>query len=129
MGEYDYAIGTAADNLQNLEDDLGIPPPHPAPFREWAATYECGDGRVQGDGWPSVEWHWDYLSAVHAAALRTYCSGKSAFVYIKTLKADRTTYGTYYVVMIWPTLPDEAAFQMGRASSNFVLRFTHAQEA
>ena len=127
MADYEYGIGLAADALQNLEDDLSIPPPHPAPFREWSSAYTCGDGRVRGDGFPSADWHWDYLSAVHVAALRAYCTGKSASVYIKTLKADRTTYGTYLVVMIWPTLPDDAAFQMGRASTNFVLKFTHLE--
>lgn len=128
MSDYEYAIGDAADNLQNLEDDLSIPPPHPAPFREWAADYSCGDGRVRGDGWPSADWHWDYLSAAHVAALRAYCTGKSAAVYVKTLKADGTTYGTYSAIMTWPTLPDDAAFQMGRASTNFVLKFTHLEE-
>ena len=127
MADYEYAIGTTADNLQNLEDDLSIPPPHPAPFREWATTYDCGNGRVRGDGFPSVEWHFDYLSAAHVAALRAYCTGKSANVYLKTLKADATSYGTYYGVMIWPALPDEAAFQMGRVSTNFVIRFTHLE--
>ena len=45
MADYQYAIGTAAGSLQNLEDDLEIPPPHPAPYREWASTYDAGDGR------------------------------------------------------------------------------------
>lgn len=128
MADYEYAIGSAADTLQNLEDDLGLPPPHPAPFREWAATYDCGDGTVQGDGFPSAEWRWDYLDKDHIATLRTYCTGKSATVYIKTLKANGQTYGTYSAVMIWPTMPDDAAFQMGRVSTNFVLKFTHLEE-
>lgn len=128
MSDYEYAIGTTAENLQNLEDDLGIPPPHPAPFREWAVDYEAGDGQVYGDGPASAEWHWDYLGASHIAALRVYCTGKSSAVYIKTLKADLTTYGIYYVVMIWPSLPDDATYQMGRVSTNFVIRFTHLQE-
>lgn len=129
MADYDYEIGTTAANLQNLEDDLGIPPPYPAPFREWAAVYTCGDGKVRGDGFPSVEWRFDYLSAAHIAALRVYCTGKSASVYIKTLKADGTSYGTYSAILIWPTLPDDAALQMGRASTNFVLKFVHLEAA
>jgi hypothetical protein len=126
MSDYEYSIGTAADDLQNLEDDLGLPPPHPTPHLEWATTYECGDGRVYGDGFPSVEWHWDYLSAANIASLRTYCSGKSATVYIKTLEPDYETYGTYSAIMVWP---DEPGFQMGRVSTNFVLKFTHLEEA
>lgn len=129
MADYEYAIGTAVGNLQNLEDDLSLPPPHPAPFKEWALAYACGDGRVRGDGFPSAQWKFDYLSAAHIAALRAYCSGKSAAVYIKTVKADGTTYETYSAIMIWPTMPDEAAFEMGRVSTNFVLKFTHLQEA
>lgn len=125
MADYEYAIGTSAANLQNLEDDLGIMPPHPAPFQEWALEYEAGDGRVHGDGWPSVTWHFDYLTAVHIAALRTYCPGKSANVYIRTLKPDHTTYGTYSVIMIWPSRLD---YRMGRGTSDVEMQFTHLEE-
>lgn len=128
MADYEYAIGSAAEALQSVEDDLGLPPPHPAPFREWAVTYDCGDGKVRGDGFPSADWNWDYLDENHIAALRAYCTGKSADIYIKTVKADGETYGTYSAIMVWPTMPDEAAFQMGRASTNFVLKFTHLVE-
>jgi hypothetical protein len=125
MADYQYAIGTAADNLQNLEDDLGIPPPHPAPHTEWATEYEAGDGRQYGDGWPSVTWRWAYLNATHLAALRTYCTGKSAHVYIKTLKPDLTTYGTYYCVMVWP---DDPKYRPGRVKLDFEIQFTHLEE-
>ena len=127
MPDYEYSIGSSAETLQNVED-LGLPPPHPAPFREWAVTYEAGDGRVHGDGWPSADWNWDYLGKDHIATLREYCSGKSAPIYIQTLNADGETYGIYYAIMVWPTMPDEATFGMGRASTNFVLKFTHLQE-
>lgn len=124
MADYEYALGNAADALQNLEDDLDLPPPHPAPFREWATVYSCGDGAVQGDGFPSADWNWDYLDKDHVAALRAYCSGKSASVYITTLEADGESYGTYQAIMLWP---DEPGFQMGRASTSFVLKFTHLE--
>lgn len=125
MADYEYAIGTAADNLQNLEDDLGVPPPHPAPHIEWGAEYQAGDGLVYGDGWPSVVWHFDFLSATHLAALRTYCTGKSAQVYIKTLEPDLTTYGTYQAIMVWPT---GGEYRVGRAKTDFEIRFTHLEE-
>lgn len=128
MADYQYSIGTAADNLQNLEDDLGILPPHPAPFTEWAVTYEAGDGMEHGDGFPSAVWNWDYLSAAHVATLRTYCPNRSAHVYIKTIKADMQTYGTYYCVMTWPAIPDDAEWRLGRVTLNFSIRFTHLQE-
>ncbi len=127
MADYEYAIGLTAETLQNLEDDLGLPPPHPAVFQEWSTSYTAGDGSVYGDGWPSVEWHFDYLSAVHVAALRTFCTGKSAPVYIRTIQADGTTYGNYSAVMTWPTMPEDAAFQMGRAVTDFVLKMTHLE--
>lgn len=122
MADYEYAIGPSVVGLQNLEDDLGIPPPHPAPFREWSKSYSAGDGLVHGDGFPSADWHWDYLSATHVAALHAYCAGKSATVYIRTLQADFTTWANYYGVVIWPTMPEEAEFRMGGASTNFVLK-------
>lgn len=129
MSDYDYAIGTTALNLQELEDDLGVPPPHPAPMQEWALEYKAGDGRVYGDGFPSVTWKFDFLSAAHIAALRTYCTGKSANVYIVTLDADGTTYSTYSAVLTWPTMPKDATMVMGRASTNFALKFTHLEAA
>jgi len=125
MAEYDYAIGTAPGALQSLEDDLGIPPPHPAPFREWAATYEAGDGRTHGDGWPSCTWTWNILTAAHLAELRAFCMGKSAYIYIKTLKPTLTTYGTYAAILHWP---EEVPYVPGRAVRDFSLRFTHLQE-
>jgi hypothetical protein len=128
MADYEYSIGTSPGALNNLEDDLGIPPPHPAPFREWAATYEAGDGRTHGDGWPSVVWTWTILLAPYIGILRTYCSGKSATVYIKTLKADLTTYGTYSAIMHWPTMPDDFTYRPGRAVLDFSLQFTHLEE-
>lgn len=125
MAEYEYAIGTDPEDLENLEDDLGIPPPHPAPFKEWAVTYDAGDGRTHGDGWPSCIWNWSILLAAHLAELRVYCSGKSAHVYIKTLTGNLTTYGTYYAILHWP---EEMPYVPGRAVRNFSLRFTHLQE-
>lgn len=125
MSDYEYAIGLSVEGLQNLEDDLNIPPPYPAPFQEWASDYAAGDGRVYGDGWPSATWHFDYLSTAHVAALRTYCTGKSANVYIRTLQADHTSYGTYLAVMIWPSRLD---YRVGRASTDVELVFTHLQE-
>lgn len=128
MADYEYALGTDPGDLQNLEDDLLIPPPHPATFTEWAGSYEAGTGMVYGDGWPSAKWQWDYLSAANVAALRAFCTGKSAQVYIRTLKVDVTTYANYSAIVIWPTMPDEAEWRMGRASVNFALVFTHLEE-
>lgn len=125
MAEYEYAIGTDPEDLENLEDDLGIPPPHPAPFKEWAVTYDAGDGRSHGDGWPSCTWTWSILMAAHLAALRAYCSGKSASLYIKTLKPDLVTYGTYSAILHWP---EETGYVPGRAVRDFSLRFTHLEE-
>lgn len=129
MADYEYGIGTSPEALDNLEDDLGIPPPHPAPFKEWASVYDTGDGQTKGDGWPSCVWNWDYLDAAHLAILRAYCTGKSASIYIKTLKADLTTYGTYSAIMHWPTMPEDYNYRMGRAVLGFALQFTHLEEA
>jgi len=126
MSDYEYSIGTTVENLQNLEDDLGIPPPHPAPYTEWSAEYTGGDGRVHGDGWPSATWQWDYLSAAHIAALRTYCPGKSANITIRTLEPDLTSYGVYSCVVVWPS---GGEYEMGRVSTDFELLFTHLEEA
>lgn len=124
MPDYDYSIGASPEALDNVED-LGLPPPHPAPYKEWAITYGAGDGRTHGDGWPSVPWHWDYLSAAHIATLREYCPGKSAGLYIKTLKADLTTYGIYSAIMHWP---EELPYRPGRAVLDFTIQFTHLSE-
>lgn len=73
---------------------------------EWSYTKYSreeilGDGTVRGAGYPIAEWHFGYLTQSEYEALRAYCTGKSASIYVVT-KTDENTYGTYSATMVWP---------------------------
>jgi len=108
MAIYEYKIATEAEGvggLKNIEDELSTPvnPPHPATPTEWPVTYEAMDGQEYGDGYPSQVWHFDYLSQAMANELRTYCTARSAIVYLRTRKVDGSgAWANYKAVMVWP---------------------------
>jgi hypothetical protein len=60
------------------------------------------------------------MSSANRNALRAYCTGKSARVYIRTRKNDSSdAYVTYSAVMLWPD--DEERFASRRL--NFAIEF------
>jgi len=85
-----------------------------------------GDGSVRGSGYPIAEWHFGYLTLAEYNALKAYCSGKSASVYMVTRTNGATStlgYGTYGAVMIWPT---NVRFQNMKAI-DVTVNFTHLE--
>jgi len=94
-----YQIGTTAVNLVSLES-LGVPIPKASPAK-YSKYLDLGDGTVRGAGWLTAEWRFAYLSHAQRAALKAYCSGSSAAVYVQTLAEDGT-YLKYSAVMVWP---------------------------
>jgi hypothetical protein len=70
-----------------------------------------GNGTIRGSGYPMAEWHFGYLTQTDYDALRVYCTGKSASVYVVT-KTNANTYGTYSATLVWP---DSIQWQNGKA--------------
>ncbi len=113
MAVYDYELGATAETMANVEDEITVgegeaativylPPPRSAPI-EYPVVYTGDDGLTVGDGLPTCTWRWDFLKQTHVNALRQYCSGKSAQVYIKTrTPALDGTYAVYAAIMHWP---------------------------
>jgi hypothetical protein len=101
MAEYSYEIGTTSSttNLESLT--VPVNPPR-SEFIEWTREYDKADGQMGGDGYPMAVWHFDVLTQAMVTQLRTFCSGKSAAVYIKTRKNDGT-FVKYAAVMVWPS--------------------------
>lgn len=106
--EYSFMIGTAYATLTNLEA-LNIPAPRSI-WRPYAALADLSDKTVRGLGSPVVVWEWGFLTQAQRDALRTYCTGASSNVWIKTQTMDSAAAYVYYSgVMIWPEQEDYAA--------------------
>lgn len=102
MAVGDFKIGTSVLGLTNIE---GLTTPLPVP-RVTRPTYELvklGDGSYREIGFPICSWTWPQLTIAQVEQLRTFCSGSSVSIYIRTLtKVSATSYANYLATMIWP---------------------------
>ncbi len=99
---------TAMVNVETVIGDERFPPR--STFAPWAATVDLGNGTSRAMGRPSAAWYWGLLTQAGRNALRAYCTGKSARVYIATRKNDNSdAYTTYDAVMLWPDEEDRQA--------------------
>ena len=101
MTQYSYEIG-ATSSTTNVESLTTPVNPPRGIFVEHTREYDKSDGQVGGDGYPAALWRFDVLTQAMVTQLRTFCSGKSAAIYIKTRKNDGT-FVKYSAVMIWPS--------------------------
>jgi len=101
MPQYSYGISDSTSATTNVES-LATPlnPPR-STYNEWSRTYDRSDGSSEGDGYPSATWHFDYLTQAQVTQLRTFCTGRSASVYITT-RINTGAFATYTAQMIWP---------------------------
>ena len=108
---YDFEIGADVLTMVNVETlDGGSMPAPRAPYKVYTEPIELGSGAIRGAGFPSVIWRWGFLTQEQRDALRTYCPGASANVYIKTSGVDSAdAYGIYSAVMVWPEEEDRQA--------------------
>ena len=113
MTTYSYMIGSAMNNLKNVEAlDTSLPAKHKnvAPrglfVEPWSVYRTAANGLEVGDGFPRCKWVWDAMYQDQLDDMLAYLSGaQSAVVYIRTRKDDRT-YKYYKCVMHRPK-PDE----------------------
>lgn len=119
MADYQYEI-----NEQNVED-LGVAPPR-SEHHEYAVTYPTGDGREVGDGFPTCEWYFDFLTSAMMNTLLSYITGQSKVVSIKTRLNDGTYQAYATAVMHRPGVPSEAVRVFG-GWRNAKFRFTRLE--
>lgn len=110
---YDYQIGVASGSMVKLENlttsGSSTPVSYPkSTFMPYAEEQQLVSGLVRGVGYPTATWIWSVITRIERDALRQFCTGKSASVYIKTKTMDSAdAYHTYLAVMVWPTQDEE----------------------
>lgn len=112
-----YRIGTTSGNKVTL-DTLVPRDPQPA-FAHYASYSMLGDGTARGVGWLQAEWRWAFISLTEIAALKTYCAGTSAVVYITTPDNEGDWTG-YSATIIWPQITEPLH---GDYVQDFVIQF------
>lgn len=118
----EFAIGNTLAGIQALRA-LSIPAPQ-STYRPYSTDIRLGDGTMRGMGFPIATWHWGFLSAAQRDLLRTYCTGQSALVYIRTPKDD-LSFVDYQAVMVWPSEEERASSRV----LDFTLEFHRLVEA
>jgi hypothetical protein len=110
---------------------LGVPNPHPI-WHPGVVAVKLGDNsiRILGSAW--VEWRWGFLSQAARDALRTYCSGGSAFVYIITPTTENVggvpnASKGYNAQMVWPA-PDAPEDPQAGRRMDFTIIFRQMVE-
>lgn len=85
--------------------------------------FDQADGLVSGQGWGLDTWRWGFITAAQYTALRAYCPGKSAQVYIRAIKPGKIP-GDFRAVLVWPTRETRA----GGKFLDFTLEFRLLEE-
>jgi len=130
MATYDYEIGTTAAGTTNVEDLTTSVKAPKSTFNKYSDSISLGDATVRGLGNPVTTWRWGWLDQDEYDQLRTFCSGKSAEIYINT-KKDDGSYDKYSCVVVWPDM--SSIVKQERDGSfyyqDFVLEFRHLETA
>jgi len=112
-----YKIGTTSGNKVTI-DTLVPRDPQPS-LAHYAEYVMLGDGTARGTGWLEAEWRWKNISWTEIAALKAYCAGVSATVYITTPDNEGDWTG-YSATMIWPQISEP---DRGDYAEDFAVRF------
>ena len=125
MSIYENKIGATLIGMTNIES-LTVPIPNPKPFyRAYAEIVGTLAGIDYGRGHAQVDWVWNILTREQRDQLRTFCTGISAAVYIRTRTNDNSDeYKNYQAIMHWPLDEERDA----RARMDFKITFTHLVE-
>ena len=101
----EFKIGTTLVGMTALES-LTTPVDLPQwEYYPYARLVTLGSGGTRGIGLPKVVWTFPILDVDQISQLRTFCSGASAQVYIRT-KIQDGTYADFLADMIWPVSKD-----------------------
>jgi hypothetical protein len=109
----DYQIGTSSGSMIKLAlvttSGSSTPIPYPkSSFQPYADEQVLVSGLVRGVGFPIAVWTWGVITRTERDALRQYCPGKSANVWIRTKTMDSAdSNANYSAVLVWPTQEEE----------------------
>lgn len=119
-----YAIGSTLGGLATVTG-LGLPNPKSS-YRPYSELLALGSGGYRGAGLPSAAWNFGYLTQAQRDALRAYCTGASASVYIETRKVDNSdAFDQFSAIMRWPEEEERDNFYR----LDFTVEFHHLVEA
>jgi len=98
-----YSIGTSIGSLVDVTTLSGDAVAPIGDFLRWSESIDLGDGLARGMGRAVATWYWCWIPPQMRIALRIYCSGKSARVYIRTEDdPSLSTSAVFQAAMIWP---------------------------
>ena len=81
-------------------------------YTPYSSEQQLVSGLVRGVGYPTATWIWAVITREERDALRTFCPGKSANVYIRTKTMDSAdSYKSFSAVMVWNTQEEERDIQ------------------
>ena len=107
----DFQIATFAAGTAGLVtlDSLGIPMPHPIP-QPAVSRAKLGNNAGRLLGAPTVQWQWGFVNQAPRDALRAFCPGASAQVYLitpmnETVAGIPNASARFLAQMWWPA-PD-----------------------
>jgi hypothetical protein len=122
MSDYEYELGATEVGMVNIETLISAVPSG-VTFTYTPVVRVAGNGLAIGDGYPTCEWSFEYLSWADFGTMLAFLgSSESASVYIKTRRPDNT-YDTYTAVMHRPLVPQEAKQTIG-GWTRITFRFT-----
>jgi len=99
------------------------------PRGEWSEgpRADLADGYVRYTGNPIATWTWDFIRPASRNALRVYCTGPSATVYIQTIDNEEV-FKIYKAILRWPEERPQVGFPR-RNKFEFVVEFLILEEA
>jgi hypothetical protein len=87
-------------NLTNLVPTVTHPR---SSFKQWQVKISLGNGLARGAGRPSCSWVWGFITAAQYDKLRTFITGASTRVYIRTRTTESAdSYKVYTAAALWP---------------------------
>jgi len=122
-----YRLGTYAGGvggLQYLEDLVDVIP-YPTPFSHWSKIYPVGNGQEYGDGYPTCEWRFKWMTMTDMAVFLGYigAGNQSTQVSLST-KDDLDSFNDYSAYMHRPDYPRGGDRAPGKYWKNVTFRFT-----
>lgn len=124
----DFKIGTQAGGVAGLTLLSALTTPVPTPqavYQPFQELESLGSLTKRGTGYVSAEWTFPVLTLAQRTQLKTFSSGASATVCIRTIN-EAGTYANYWATLVWP-LP-EPRIRAGFLH-DFVLRFEALEAA
>lgn len=109
----DYRIGVSSGSMMQLGalvvSGSTVEVSYPkSTYTPYSSEQQLVSGLVRGVGYPVVTWIWGIITREERDALRSFCPGKSANVYIRTKTMDSSdSYGDFSAVMVWNTQEEE----------------------